>query len=172
MIVTVDVKDDKWKGALDELIVLMREAGRDASLMGAKEIQDATRTLLDAEHHSEYEWGAPDGAPPAMVSGNLYESIDAAMMTLDEAWVGPTAGYGRTGYYAVMQETGEPAMHGHPLMKFLKYDGAGGLRQFKLDFVELMPRPYLAPGTAAVVDSGRLTEIYVEHWTYAIEEVA
>ncbi len=151
---------------MDTLVVRLREAGRAASLAGANEIKDVARAKLSELHHSPFTYSpAPPGAPPAAVSEDLAASMDAQMMTEDQAWVGPTGLP-----YARIQELGGE-MHGHPLMIYHKL-GPYGLMRITSEFVALPPRPYLRPSTEDVVDSGRLTEIYIEHWSAAIEEVA
>jgi phage gpG-like protein len=165
LIVSVSVDDGAWKRGWNELLGLLLEAGRDASLRGAQEIQDLTRAKLEAQHHSEFTYSpSPIGAgmPPAAVSGALGASISAQMVTMDQAWVGPT-----DLPYARIQELGGE-MHGRPMMHYQKY-GQDGIEWISRSFVELTPRPYLEPATEDIVDSGRLTEIYIEHWTYAIE---
>ncbi len=86
------------------------------------------------------------------------------MMSADEAWVGPTAGFGRTGEYARIQELGG-LMEGHPFMHFF-LEGAW----WKRSEIFLEPRPYLQPSTDDVIDSGRLLTIYEEHQLEAIRE--
>lgn len=168
MIVTTQEDSSAWSGALDVMLTAMAEAGRKASLKGAEEIRDVARAELTAEWHGPYtDTPSAPGEPPAAISGDLAASMYAAMETPDEAWVGPTAGYGRSGDYARIQELGGP-MHGHPLMIWHRqFEGA--MHRITAEFVELMPRPYLEPATEAVVDSGRLTDIYVEYWTAALE---
>lgn len=100
--------------------------------------------------------------PPAAISGALAASMSAALVG-DEAWVGPT-----DLPYARIQELGGE-MHGHPLMKWRRVGNP--MRYFAREFELLEPRPYLRPATDDVVDSGRLTEIYVEQWTEAQMEV-
>jgi phage gpG-like protein len=164
VIITVNVDDRAWSNGLDRLYVLMLEAGRAGSLAGAEAIRDETKARLMEREHSVITWApGPPGEPPAMVDGNLMESIEAEMMTEEQAWVGPT-----DLDYARIQELGGE-MHGHPRMVFhkLTFDG---LRKFTPEFVELKPRPYLRPSSDDVIDSGMLTEIYIEHWSAAIEE--
>lgn len=99
-----------------------------------------------------------------MISGDLAASMTAAMMTPDEAWVGPTAGFGRTGEYARIQEL-SGLMEGHPWMRFF-LEG----RWWEESQIFLEPRPYLQPSTEDVVDFGRLHDIYEEHQLEAILE--
>jgi hypothetical protein len=166
VIITTRVDSRDWEAALDLLLVNLHEAARDASLSGAQEIRDVTKARLSEHPHSRLTWSpVPYGVAPGMVSGALAASIEADMVTEDQAWVGPT-----DLPWARIQELGGE-MHGHPLMRFHKLTGSG-LHLFELEFVQLFPRPYLRPSTEDVVDSGRLTEIYIEHWTAAIEEVA
>jgi phage gpG-like protein len=165
LIVTTKVDDSEWEAGIDLLVVAMQRAGREASLAGAQEIADVTKVKLSEHPHSSLTWSptAP-GEPPGMVSSHLALSIDAEMVTEDQAWVGPT-----NLDYARIQELGG-GMHGHPRMRYRKLT-VDGLRTFTPEFVELKPRPYLRPSSDDVIESGRLTEIYIEHWTAAIEEV-
>lgn len=165
MIVTAHVDDAAWQKAIDLLLVASTEQARKASLEGAEEIRDVARAKLTDKWHSAFTFSPSfPGEPPAAISGDLAASMDAEMMTADEAWVGPTAGYGRTGEYARIQELGG-GMHGHPFMHFF-VDG----RWWDEAFIELAPRPYLQPSTDDVIDSGRLHEIYEHHQLEAILE--
>lgn len=165
MIVTVTTDSGAWGAALDVLLTASEEQARKASLQGAEDIRDVARGLLTAKSHSRFTFSpSAPGEPPAMISGDLAASMDAAMMTADEAWVGPTAGFGRTGDYARIQEL-SGLMEGHPWMHFF-LEG----RWWQEAEIFLEARPYLAPATEDVVDSGRLTAIYEEHQLIAIEE--
>jgi hypothetical protein len=164
VIITTQVDDDDWSDGLDRLYAIQLEKGREASLAGAEAIRDVTKARLVEKEHSSITWApGPPGEPPAMVDGNLMLSIEADMVTEDQAWVGPT-----DLDYARIQEMGGE-MHGHPVMVFHKLTPEG-LRKFTPTFVELLPRPYLRPSSEDVIESGMLTEIYIEHWTEGQEE--
>jgi hypothetical protein len=167
VIISVSVDDARWSAGLDRLVELFAEKGREATLDGAEEIRDVAIGKLTALSHDPDTWtpSAP-GMPPASISTDLAASMTALMMTEDQAWVGPTdSASSFNGPYGRIQELGGP-MHGHPMMNFFRVnEGWFGKR-----FIDLPARPYLAPSTEDVVDSGRLTEIYIEHWTEAIEE--
>ena len=144
---------------MDDLIALCAEAGFQASMQGAEEIGDATRALLMSRVHGfQTKTPSAPGTPPASISGALAGSI---VVTGDEgslsADVGPTSDHGRE------QELGGP-MSGH------MHWWEDGKEYWSREHI-LPERPYLKPGTEAIVDSGRLTEIYVQHWTEAIEAV-
>jgi hypothetical protein len=163
--ITVHVTDTAWQAAMDVLLAASAEQARKASLEGAEAIRDVARGKLTAQWHSRFSFSPSfPGAPPAAISGDLAASMDAQMMTADEAWVGPTAGFGRTGEYARIQELGG-GMHGHPFMHFF-LEGSWWDREF----IELPDRPYLQPSTEDVIDSGRLHEIYERHQLEAILE--
>jgi hypothetical protein len=163
--ISVEVDASDWNAALDVLIGASDLQAQEASLEGAQEIRDVARGKLTALSHT-WDTFSPSqpGEPPAMISGDLAASMDARLMTGDEAWVGPTAGYGRTGDYARIQELGG-GMHGHPWMRFF-LEG----RWWERHFIELPPRPYLEPSTEDVIASGRLFTIYEEHQLQAIME--
>jgi hypothetical protein len=155
--VTATVDDAKWAGDMDALVELCAEAGFQASMEGADEIRDVTQALLTSRTHAfQTKTPSADGTPPASISGALAGSV---VVTGDEgelsAEVGPTTDYGRE------QELGGP-MSGNMYWK------EDGVKHFSKHH-SLAPRPYLKPATETVVDSGRLREIYVEHWTEAIE---
>lgn len=162
--VTVHVDDKAWTAALDVLLAASAEQARKASLEGAEAIRDVAKAKLTAQWHSPFTFSPSfPGEPPAAISGNLAASMDAELFG-DEAWVGPTAGYGRTGEYARIQELGG-GMHGHPYMHFF-VEG----RWWDREFIQLPERPYLRPSTEDVIDSGRLHEIYEHHQLEAILE--
>lgn len=164
MIVTASVDSGAWSAALDVLLAASEEQARQASLQGAEEIRDLARGLLTSSWHAWYTFSpSAPGSPPSSISGNLAASMTAELFG-DEAWVGPTAGFGRTGDYARIQELGGP-MHGHPYMHFF-LEGAWWDRTF----IQLPERPYLAPATEDEIDSGRLYDIYAEHQLQAILE--
>jgi len=101
------------------------------------------------------------------MSGDLWASMTAVMVTATEAWVGPTSSASsRNGPYGRIQELGGP-MRGNPEMHWFE-EG----RWHRSEFVELPDRPYLRPATDDVIDSGRLFAIYEEHQLIAIEEAA
>lgn len=167
MKIGVQVYDGKWEASLDYLVLLFHERGRDATLKGAEEIRDVARVKLTSDYHAPDTWtpSAP-GSPPAAISGALAASMTALMMTDTEAWVGPTdSARSFNGPYGRIQELGGE-MHGHPMMHFFRADEGWHHRTF----VELPSRPFLYPSTVDVVESGRLTAIYVAAWTEAIEE--
>jgi hypothetical protein len=159
------MSDAAWQKAMDLLLAASQEQARQATKQGAEEIRDIARARLNEKSHERYTFSpSGPGEPPARIDGNLSDSMTAQMVSADEAWVGPTGGYGRTEEYARIQELGG-TMEGHPWMLFF-LEGAWWERRF----IELPPRPYLAPSTDDVVDSGRLTEIYFEHQLQAIME--
>jgi hypothetical protein len=187
---TTDSKD--WSFGIDRLAVLIREHTADASMDAAALIEGITKAKLAERSHGPLTFSpSPRGArqPPAMVSGNLAASISHARDGFTGAMVGPTAGYGRSGDYARIQELGGD-MHGHPYMRFMKMGWGGQFRVirdgqiifsgasktprtiFLESFVHLTPRPYLAPATEEAVDSGRVRDIYAQWWADAIEEGA
>lgn len=169
MKIIVRVNSRAWAGALDRLITRAHDAGAEASVQGAEEIRDIARVKLGARGHGPFTYSPSGwGEAPAMVSGDLFASMYAERV-VDQGWVGPTGGYGRTAEYARIQELGGD-MHGHPLMRFRKYGPDGLLHEITREFVHLYPRPYLEPSTEDIINSGRLTEIYIGHWTMAIEE--
>ncbi len=150
---------------MDVLAAASLEQSREASLAGAREIRDVARGRLTEQWHAWFTFSPSfPGEPPAAISGNLAASMDAAMVTPDEAWVGPTAGFGRSGFYARIQELGG-LMEGHPLMHFF-LEG----RWWERSEIFLEPRPYLQPSADDVIDSGRLHEIYETHQLAAIRE--
>jgi hypothetical protein len=103
--------------------------------------------------------------PPALISGSLLASMTAEMMTATEAWVGPTdSASSPKGPYGRIQELGGP-MTGNFWMHW-KEDGAW----YRRHIVKLLDRPYLAPATADVIDSGELHAIYEAHQLEAIME--
>lgn len=166
---TVDSAD--WSAALNRLVLLCHDAGVEASLQAAEEIRDIARGKLAKRQHGEFTYSpSGPGQAPAMVYGDLFASMHAERVD-DQGWVGPTGGYGRTEHYARIQELGGD-MHGHPLMRFRKFGPDGLLHEITREFVHLYPRPYLEPSTEDLINSGRLTDIYIGHWTAAIEEVA
>lgn len=149
---------------MDVLLAASEDQARLASEQGAQQIREVARELLTSRWHGRYTFSpSAAGEPPAAISGDLAASMSSEMFG-DEAWVGPTAGFGRTGFYARIQELGG-GMHGHPFMRFF-LEG----RWWKRRFIELPARPYLEPATNEIVDSGRLWEIYAEHQLDAILE--
>lgn len=160
MDVSVEVNDKDWAAALDRMLVLCDEAAFNASMQCAHDIQDDTRALLLALHHAPHtKTPSAPGTPPAAISGALAASI---FVSDDGEWamVGPTTDYGRE------QELGGP-MQGHPMMHWLE-DG----RWHKSARHSLPDRPSLKPATEEFIASGRLTQVYYDHWLRAIEEAA
>lgn len=162
MKITVRLEDAEWQARMIALVPAMDEAGRDASLKGAEAIRDVAKTGLEAHPHSELTYSPTSpGDYPGRVSGDLADSMDAAMVG-DQAWVGPTGLD-----YARIQELGGPMPTSSPgPMRFRKLDG-----WHELTFVDLKARPYLAPATEDVIDTGLLTEIYVDEWADTIREI-
>ena len=151
MIITVTVDSAAWEAGLDNLLGLLDDASREASLKGAEEIRDVAREGLVAKEHDEFTY-SPAGAGefPASVSGALADSMTAELFG-DEAWVGPT-----NLPYARIQELGGPMPVTRPGPMHYRKLGPRGLAWITRDFVQLDPRPYLEPSTNLVVDSGRL----------------
>jgi hypothetical protein len=187
---TTDSKD--WSLAIDHLAVIIEAHTADASMDAAALIEGITKAKLAERSHGPLTFSpSPRGAgqPPAMVSGNLAASISHASDGFTGAMVGPTAGYGRSGDYARIQELGG-TMEGHPYMRFMK---VGFGNQFRVirdgqtifsgasktprtiwleSIVHLTPRPYLEPATEEAVNSGRVRDIYAQWWADAIEQGA
>jgi hypothetical protein len=192
LIVTATTDDVAWQQGIDRLIVTLGIYTGDASLDAAELISAITKGKLAERQHGPLSFSpSPYGSPPAMVSGDLLESVTAARSGGTSAMVGPTGGHGRTGDYARIQELGGD-MEGHPYMRFIKEfpgrgtgsftvkrDGSvifvGGRRGnvartlFLESFISLAPRPYLKPATDEAVDSGRVRDIYARYWAEAIE---
>ena len=157
--------DAAWQAAMDLLLKASRAESREASLSAAEDIRARTRALLSAKTHPEHTFSpSAPGEPPASISFDLVTSISAQMVGLDEAWVGPTGGYGRTEFYARIQELSGD-MHGHPYMHFFA-DGIWWARRF----IHLPERPYLKPATDDAVDSGQVWDYYAGHQLIAIME--
>jgi hypothetical protein len=168
ILVTATTDSDEWSLGIDHLAIIIYEYTADASLDAAEYIGSLTRGKLSERAHGPLSFSPSSaGEPPAMVFGDLLASITAARSGGTSAMVGPTGGFGRTEFYARIQELGGE-MHGDPVMEFLKmFDG--GIRKMKLEYVELFPRPYLRPATEDAVNSGRVRDIYARWWADAIE---
>lgn len=166
--ITTDVNDDDWARAIDALAGRVAAITPEASSAAAEAIQVATRGRLLALGHPALTFSpAPPGASPANVSGDLAASIATAQWGTMGAMVGPTAGFGRSGDYARIQELSGP-MNGHPFMVFHK-TFRGAYTEFKLRHVDLAARSYLRPATEQQVNSGRVRDIYSDYWATAIE---
>lgn len=156
----VIVHDRETMAALRAFTPLMRKAGREANLAGAREIRsEAKSRLRRLGHPAETKTPSQPGMPPAFISGELALSIKTET-GLDSVKVGPTARYSR------IQELGGP-MHGNPYMKWVE-DGV----YYRSAFHKLPARPYWEPSVHAVIDSGRLTRIYRDRWRIAEAMVA
>lgn len=159
--------DGAWQAAMDVLLAASEEQASEATIASAELIRDIARGLLSEKVHAWFTFSpSAAGEPPAAISGNLGASMTAELMSPLEAWVGPTGGFGRTEFYARIQELSGP-MHGHPWMHFF-LEGVWWQEQF----IFLPPRPYLAPATDDAVDSGRVWQTYAEHQLVAILEAA
>lgn len=190
-IVEVELDDRAWDAALDDMVARLLVATGSASVDAADLISAITKGKLAERQHGPLSFSpSPAGSPPAMVSGDLLSSVTASRSGGTSAMVGPTAGHGRSGDYARIQELGG-TMEGHAYMRFIKEfpsarggfavrrDGhvifSGGRRGgasrtiFLESFIALKPRPYLRPATDEAVDSGRVREIYAQWWAEAIE---
>lgn len=93
--------------------------------------------------------------PPAMITGELADSIIVDQTSPDYVDVGPVSRYGR------IQELGG-WMEGHPWMHWHQ-DG----HEYFSRGHSLPERPYLKPATEEIIDDGTLTEIYYRHWADA-----
>ena len=156
MNITVSLDTADWEAALDEMVRACIDAGREASVEGAKEIQDRTQESLTRLSHAPHtKTPSAPGDPPAAISTDLAVSVVVDESNPDYVDVGPTTDYGR------IQELGGP-MHGHPYMHW-REDG----RWHRARLVELPERPYLKPATDDVIDSGELLDIYYRHWADA-----
>lgn len=151
---------------MDVLLAASIEQARLASLEAAEAIRDTARDLLALQRHDPHtKTPSAPGEPPAMISGSLWESMTAVMMTADEAWVGPTSSASsKNGPYGRIQELGG-LMEGAPWMRWFE-DG----KWYRAQEVFLPDRAYLEPATRWEVDTGRVWEIYAEHQTEAIME--
>ena len=151
---------------MDVLLAASEDQARQASLQAAQAIRDTARDLLSLQHHDRgTKTPSAPGEPPAMISGSLWASMTAEMMTADEAWVGPTSSASSyNGPYGRIQELGG-LMEGRPWMRWFE-DG----KWHRAQEVFLPDREYLEPATRWEVDSGRVWEIYAEHQTEAILE--
>lgn len=134
-----------FRAALKGMVDATDAATKVATAAGAHLIETKTKEALSEYSHSKgTRTPSPPGRPPAVVSGQLRRSIKvegprAIGGGTYEAKIGPTAAYGR------IQELGGEIWTG----------------------ATLPARPYLAPTVRALVDSGRLRDVYVEAWRSA-----
>lgn len=151
---------------MDVLLAASEDQARRASLEAAGAIRDKAKDLLSRQAHAPHtRTPSAPGEAPALISGSLWASMTAEMMTADEAWVGPTSSASSyNGPYGRIQEL-SGLMEGHPWMHWFE-DG----REHFAREVFLPPRPYLKPATDAEIGSGRVWTIYAEHQTEAILE--
>jgi hypothetical protein len=158
----VKVDSRRWDAAIDFLAELYADHGYRASLQAAEEIQTITQAKLLALHHAPHtKTPSPKGSPPAAIGGDLAASIDVTGEPGSlSALVGPTASASsKKGPYGRFLELGgkhEGNMHWFE-------DG----KWHKAKLLVKAERPYLKPSTEELIDSGRLTEIYVRQWEEA-----
>lgn len=156
---SVTTDDSEWQAATDLLLALIPGVLQQAGVKGGNEIASKAQELLTEHAHAPGTYSdAPVGGPPGSITGELAGSY-LVNETDDGAMVGPTARYARE------QELGGP-MEGHEWMHWVNEGGS-----WYRELVVLGPRPYHKTATILVVDSGRLTEIYVEEMERAILEV-
>ena len=157
--ITVDVS--AAEAALDELVLLVREAAFQASVNSAHEIQERTREFLLARHHAPHtKTPSAPGSPPAAISGDLAGSI-LVSDDGDSAFVGPTTDYGR------IQELGG-WMQGHP---FMHWQEPPGVWHHSAGH-SLPDRPSLKPATEWVIFDGTIERLFLDAVARAIAEVA
>lgn len=137
----------QFMAALDGMVAAADYAAREATGKGAHLIEAETKKNLSIGSHARGEptTSAP-GTPPDLVTGQLRRSIRVQGPTKTgpgtwESKTGPTAVYGR------IQELGGVT-------------GRGGA-------TTLPARPYLEPAVKALIDSGRLAEVYTQAWRSA-----
>lgn len=159
--VTATPKSSDWDRAITAMAERMVAASGPASIAAGEVVGGFAQAKLSENHHGPTEWGAPAGGPPAMVSGALAASIVTWPYGADGSITGPTTDYAR------IQELGglmQGNMHWGP-----KKQRGGGMGWFVAREIELAPRPYWAPAEHDAIESGGITEVYVQYWTEAME---
>jgi len=136
--VWIQVKDARTLRQISRIITLLIEAERIAAHKGAEEIKNRAQEILSAlEHPAETRTPSPPGAPPAMITGQLRESIMVSDLGKGSQ-VGPTALASSTnGPYGRFLELGgkhEGNMH-------WREDGQWHSARILMK----LPRPYMKP---------------------------
>ena len=137
----------EFLAALDGVVALTDAATREAVAKGAHLIEAETKkNLTRYSHPKNTVTPSPPGEPPAIVTGQLRRSIRVQ---------GPT----KTGLGTWESKTGPTAVYGR-IQELGGVTGRGGA-------TTLPARPYLGPAVKALIDSGRLEEVFVQAWRNA-----
>lgn len=137
----------EFMAAIDGLVAAADIGAREATAKGGHLIEAETKKNLGKYSHPKGTvTPSPPGQPPAIVTGQLRRSIRVQ---------GPT----KTGPGAWESQTGPTAVYGR-IQELGGVTGRGGA-------TTLPARPYLEPAVKALIDSGRLAEVYTQAWRTA-----